>query len=81
MNMTRNMIKAKNLSNDFWDEVVACSIYRLNKSPIKSVKYKVSQEAWSGKTSNLSHLKFFGCIAYAHVPEEIRRKIDRMSEK
>jgi hypothetical protein len=31
--------------------------------------------------SSVSHFKVFGCVAYAHVPEELRRKLDDRSEK
>jgi hypothetical protein len=31
--------------------------------------------------SSVSHFKVFGCVAYAHVPEEMRRKLDDRSEK
>ena len=30
---------------------------------------------------SVSHFKFFGCVAYVDVPEEIRRKIYDRSEK
>jgi transposase InsO family protein len=33
MNMARSMLKAKNLSNEYWGEAVACSVYILNLSP------------------------------------------------
>ena len=42
MEMERSMLKAKNLSNDFWAEAVACAAYILNKSPIESVKNTIS---------------------------------------
>jgi transposase InsO family protein len=70
MNMARSMLRAKNLSNDYWDEAVVCSMYILNRSPTTSVKDKVPQEAWSGTKLNVSHFRIFGCIAFAHIPEE-----------
>ena len=47
MNMARSMLKEKHLPNAYWGEAVACSVYILNRSPTKSVKNKVPQEAWS----------------------------------
>lgn len=41
MEMARSMLKAKNLSNVFWVEVVACVVYILNRSPTKSVKDRI----------------------------------------
>jgi hypothetical protein len=74
MNMARSMLKVKKLSNDYWVEAVACSVYILNRSPTISVKDKVPQEAWSGTKLNVSHFRIFGCIAFAHVLEELRKK-------
>lgn len=39
------------------------------------------QEAWSGMKPNISHLRVFGSIAYVHVPNEKRSKLDSKSEK
>ena len=75
------MFKAILLSNQYWGEAVACSVYILNRCPTKSVLNKVPEEDWSGKSCNVSHLRIFGCVIYSHVPEEIRRKLDDRSEK
>jgi hypothetical protein len=81
MNIKRSLLREKCLSNLFWVEVVACSVYLLNRSPTTSVKMKVPQEAWSGTKLNVVHLRTFGCIAFAHIPSELRRKLDDRSEK
>ncbi|KAG0482864.1 hypothetical protein HPP92_010948 [Vanilla planifolia] len=39
------------------------------------------QEAWSGYTPSVSHFRIFGCIAYAQVPNAIRKKLDDKGEK
>ncbi|KAF8409152.1 hypothetical protein HHK36_005225 [Tetracentron sinense] len=49
--------------------------------PTKSVKNQTPQEAWSGYKPSVSHLKIFGCIAYAQVPEAKRKKLDDRDEK
>ena len=81
MNMARSLLKARNLSKDYWAEAVACAVYILNRSPTSSVEGKVPQEKWSGTKVNVSHFRVFGCIAFAHVPEELRKKLDDRSEK
>ena len=50
-------------------------MYILNRSLTKSVKDHVPEEAWSGKSWSISHLRIFVCVAYAHVPKEMRRKL------
>ena len=79
--MARSMMKEKHISNEYLGDVVTCSIYILNKIPTKSVKDQVPQQAWSGKRSSISHLRIFGCVAYAHVPEELRIKLNDISQK
>ncbi|KAE8679315.1 hypothetical protein F3Y22_tig00111402pilonHSYRG01195 [Hibiscus syriacus] len=38
-------------------------------------------EAWNEQKPGVGHLKIFGCIAYAHVPEQTRKKLDDRGEK
>ena len=45
------------------------------------MKNKVPQEAWTCMNHSVSHLKVFGCVAYAHVPNEMRRKLDKKGHK
>ena len=42
---------------------------------------KTPLEVWSGRKPNISHLKVFGCMAYAHVPESQRNKLDKKAVK
>ena len=81
MNMARTLLKEKSLSNRFWAEAVACTVYLLNRSPTTSLKIKVLQEAWSGTKLNVVHLRTFGCIAYTHIPSKLGKKLDDISEK
>ena len=81
MDMVRSMLKAKNLPNDYWAEAVNCAVYILNTCPTKAVLNKVPEEAWSGRKQGVTHLKVFGCVAYAHIPDQLRRKLDNKGEK
>jgi hypothetical protein len=47
----------------------------MNKCSTKSVKKKVPQEAWTRMKHNVAHLKVFGCVAYTHVPYELRKRL------
>jgi hypothetical protein len=53
----------------------------MNICPTKSVKNKVPQEAWTSMKHNVAHLNFFGCVAYTHVPDELRKKLDNKGHK
>ncbi len=52
------------------------AMYIKNRCPTKAFDSKTPQEAWSGKKPNVSHLKVFGCKAFAHVLDEKRTKLE-----
>lgn len=81
MDMARSMLKAKHLPNDYWAEAVNCAAYILNRCPTKAVMNKVPEEAWSGRKQGITHMRVFGCVAYAHIPDQLRRKLDSKGEK
>ena len=80
LNMVRSMLKTKSLPKVFWAKAVNWCAHILNMCPTKSVKNITPEEAWSGYKPNASHLKIFGCIAYAHIPDEKRKKLDDKGE-
>lgn len=53
----------------------------MNRSPTLSVKNITLEEVWSRQKSTVDHFKVFGCRAYAHVPDEKRKKLNAMGEK
>ena len=69
-------MKAKHLPNEYWVEAIACAVYILNHFTTQSVKDYVPHEAWSNKRNNVSHLRVFAYIAYAHVPTKNRKNLD-----
>ena len=75
------MLAAKHFPNDYWVEAVVTGVYIMNRCLTKSVKKKFPQEAWIGMNHSVSHLKFFGCVAYAHVLDELRKKLDNKGQK
>jgi len=38
-------------------------------------------EAWHGYKPDVSHLRRLGCVAYADIPEELRKKLDQKGTK
>ncbi|KAL4361783.1 hypothetical protein GQ457_04G023210 [Hibiscus cannabinus] len=81
LNMARSMLKAKNMPKEFWAEAVSCAVYLSNRSPTKNVDNVTPQEAWSGRKPSVRHIRLFGSIAYAHVPDQGRLKLDDRSSK
>jgi hypothetical protein len=81
LDMVRSMLKSKNMPKEFWAEAVKCAIYVQNRCPHSKLEDQTPQEAWSGQKPTVSHLKVFGSVAYAHVPDQRRTKLEDKSQK
>ncbi|CAJ2667154.1 unnamed protein product [Trifolium pratense] len=79
MNMTRCMLREKNLPHNFWGEAVVTACYVLNRCPTKQMD-KVPEAIWSGHTPSVKHLRVFGCLCHRHIPDQKRKKLDDKSE-
>ena len=79
--MAQSMLKSKKMPKEFWAKAVECGVYLSNYFPIPSVWNKTPQQAWNGRKQNISHLRVFESIAYAHVSYQKRSKLDDKSEK
>ena len=42
---------------------------------------RVPKEAWSGIKQGVTHMRVFGYVAYAHIPDQLRKKLDSNGEK
>jgi hypothetical protein len=69
------------LPNYFWAEAIAIAMYIMNRTPTVVVHGMTPEEKFTGKKPYVSHLKVFGYIAYVHVPNEKRSKLDPKAEK
>ena len=56
------------------------SLLTYNRWPTVTVQDKIPEKAWSGTKTSVSHLRIFGSVAFAHIPDEHRRKLDKKSE-
>ena len=71
----------KNMPHCYWVEAVSIAVYIMNRTPTAAVHDMTPEEKFSGRKPDLAHLKVFGCIAYVHVPDELRTKLDPKAEK
>jgi len=76
MNMVRSMLFARKVPMVFWPEAVVWATHVLNRSPTLSVKDMTPEEAWSDLKPTVHYFRVFGCIAYAHVSDAQRKKLD-----
>ncbi|CAB0004134.1 unnamed protein product, partial [Nesidiocoris tenuis] len=76
----RSMMVESKAEKKLWAEAVNTAVYLINRSPARKIPGKTPEEIWTGKPVDLSHLKVFGCKAYAKVLNSKRRKLDPKSE-
>jgi len=82
MECAHTMMRAKSLPKNLWVEAVSTAVYVLNRTTHSSQKnVKTPFEMWTGRKPNLKHLKIFGSTAYAHVPKQLRKKLDDKAKK
>src|SRR5271170_6776655 len=56
-------------------------MYIHNRLPNSSIKNKTPHELWFGKVPTYDHLRPFGCITYAHIPEQRRAKQSKFDDR
>ena len=79
--MAKCMMIEKGMPLEFWAETVNTAVYVLNRSPTKALDKKTPFEAYSGRKPGLKHLRVFGSLCYAHVPNPQRQKLDLASNR
>jgi hypothetical protein len=77
----RSMRIQSGLPKQFWAEAINTAAYLINRGPSVPLEQRIPEEVWSGKEVNLSWLKVFGCIAYVHISDHARGKLDPKSLK
>ena len=75
INKVHPMLYAANLPLEAWGEAITTANYLRNISPV-SGKDKTPFELFRGYKPDISTLRAFGSIAYAHVPKDKRRKLE-----
>ena len=65
----------------FWVEAVNTAAYLINRGPSVPLEHRIPEEVWSQKEVNYSHLRVFGCVAYVHISDHGRNKLDPKSKK
>ncbi|OMO69325.1 Integrase, catalytic core [Corchorus capsularis] len=80
MEMSRCLLFEKKLPKKFWAEAVSTSVYLLNRLSTRAINGKTPYEAWYGVKPSVDHLRIFGCICYAYVPEVKRDKLDHKAD-
>lgn len=79
MEKVRPMLSESGLPKKYWAEALATANYVRNRSPV-SDRDKTPWELFFGSKPDVSHLLTFGERVYAHVPKQLRSKLDDTSQ-
>ncbi len=77
----RCMLMEAKLPRKFWAEAVSTAVYLRNRSPTNAVEGMTPQESLTGEKPKVDNLRVFGRLAFAHVPDDERRKFDSKSRR
>ena len=75
------MMNEKHMLKSYWVEAANTNVYLMNRCTTSGVHEITPHERYYGKKTDLSHTRIFGAIAYVHIPDEKRKKLDPKSEK
>ncbi|PKU78410.1 Retrovirus-related Pol polyprotein from transposon TNT 1-94 [Dendrobium catenatum] len=62
--LTRTLLHASNMPNEFWSDAVATAIHLINRIPNKHTSNISPYQILHSKTPSYSHLRTFGCLCY-----------------
>ena len=74
--LARTMLIAACLPIKFWALAMDVAVYCRNRSPTTSLDDRTPYEACCGKRPSISHMRIFGCLAFAHIRKDERKKLD-----
>ena len=75
--MALSFLKDAGLPKTYWGYAVLYAVYIINRTPTCVIKGNLTPfEAYTGNKPSISHVRIFGCKAFAHVPHEKRQKLD-----
>ncbi|MCP4472988.1 MAG: transposase family protein, partial [Gammaproteobacteria bacterium] len=77
--MARTMLCHAQHSKGMWAEAVSYSAYLLNRLPTSSTGISPYKK-WYGHDPDLTNVKVWGCLGYAHVAPNLRGKLDAKTE-
>ena len=70
------MMNEKHMPNSYWAKVVDMAVYLMNRCTTSGVHEVTPHKKYFRKRSDLSHTRIFGSIAYVHIPDKKRQKLD-----
>jgi glutaredoxin len=75
LDIVYSMLKIKNMSKEFWVEVVQCTIYVQNRCPHQILENKTLHEYWTEHKSDIAHMRVFRSMGYTHILNQKSAKL------
>jgi hypothetical protein len=77
----RCLLHMAQLPPTFWALALQTAVYLRNRSPTRALPNATPFEVWTGIKPSIKHLRVFGCLAYVHVPQAKRGKLDSTAHR
>ena len=75
--MARCLLHTKSLPYVLWAEATRTAVYIRNRTPSQAIENeKTPYELWFKRPPTIDHLRVFGCLAYVHIPDSKRGKLE-----
>jgi len=71
--MVRCMLWSAGVDLRYWGEAFMYAVHIRSLTLTSGLKEIVPYEAWTGCKPNVSHLRIFGSLGWAHVPKQVRK--------
>jgi hypothetical protein len=72
----RSVVAGTKIPRYLWEEIAKAVNYIQNRCPTKAIKLKTPEEMYTGIRPNISHFRVLGCVAYCHIPDAKRTKLE-----
>ncbi|KAH9754237.1 hypothetical protein KPL71_015385 [Citrus sinensis] len=69
MERVKCMLFHSKLPKTLWAEALCTACYLINRCPSTAIELKTPYKVWSGKLTDYTKLRIFGCTAYAHIKQ------------
>jgi hypothetical protein len=69
------------MPSKLWAEAVSTAVYIKNRLPSRALPNSTRFERWTQKKYDISHLRNFGCQAFAFIHGDLRKKFDNHAYK
>jgi hypothetical protein len=72
---TRSLLIHSKLSARHWGSALLTFVYTRNKTITAPIKGTTPEQRFLGTTPSVSHLRVYGCVAWVHIPKELRTSV------